>query len=70
MMSKYPHEDDDNQPNKPFNDAIDHFNKIEGNPMSSGTKMNQLPKGIRWIGYFIFVCILLIALGALIGNFF
>lgn len=47
---------DENEPNKPFNDVIDHFNKVEGNPMNHKTKMSRLPKGIRLIGYFFFVC--------------
>jgi hypothetical protein len=40
---------------EPFNDAIDHFNKIEGNPAHAvSTDWSKLPKPIRWIGYFMF----------------
>ncbi|MBS4192846.1 amino acid transporter [Bacillus sp. FJAT-49705] len=38
----------------PFNDAIDHFNKIEGNATDpSNAKLKNLPKPIKYIGYFI-----------------
>jgi hypothetical protein len=41
--------------NKPFNDVIDHFNKIEGNAANlAKTDMKKLPKPIRYIGYFMF----------------
>ena len=40
--------------NKPFNDVIDHFNKIEGNaPSPTNTKLRKLPKPIKLFGYFI-----------------
>jgi hypothetical protein len=39
--------------NKPFNDVIDHFNKIEGNAANlAKTDIKKLPKPIRYIGYF------------------
>ncbi|WHY64441.1 hypothetical protein [Neobacillus sp. SuZ13] len=40
--------------NKPFNDAIDHFNEIEGNAGNpSNAKINKLPKPLKilWILY-------------------
>jgi hypothetical protein len=46
--------------NKPFNDVIDHFNKIEGNASKVvKTDFKKLPKPIRLIGYFMiaFLCI-------------
>ncbi|WP_404451547.1 hypothetical protein LG329_14580 [Virgibacillus necropolis] len=67
-MSNHDNENDYNQPNKPFNDAIDHLNTIEGNPMKSETKMSQLPKGIRLIGYVFIACFILFIVAALIGN--
>ncbi|WP_281171469.1 hypothetical protein [Peribacillus kribbensis] len=37
--------------NKPFNDVIDHFNKIEGNASEIvKTDLKRLPKPIRFIG--------------------
>ncbi|MFF2879184.1 amino acid transporter [Gottfriedia sp. NPDC057991] len=40
--------------NKPFNDVIDHFNKIEGNAANAFNKetVKGLPKPIKYIGYF------------------
>jgi hypothetical protein len=39
--------------NKPFNDVIDHFNKIEGNVGNpANEKLQNLPKPIKYIGYF------------------
>jgi hypothetical protein len=39
--------------NKPFNDVIDHFNKIEGNAANlSKTDLRKLPKPLRYFGYF------------------
>jgi hypothetical protein len=38
---------------KPFNDAIDHFNKIEGNATNpKNADLNKLPKPLKYIGYF------------------
>ncbi len=40
--------------NKPFNDAIDHFNKIEGNAGNvNEDAIKNLPKPIKYVGYFI-----------------
>ena len=40
--------------NKPFNDVIDHSNKITGNATNpANAKLSQLPKPIKFIGYFI-----------------
>lgn len=40
--------------NKPFNDVIDHINKIEGNmAYVSKDAVKKLPKPIRFIGFFI-----------------
>lgn len=36
---------------KPFNDVIDHFDKVEGN--AGRGNLNKLPKPIRYFGYFI-----------------
>ena len=36
---------------KPFNDAVEHLNKIEGYPISKG---GNLPLPIKIIGYFMF----------------
>ena len=43
-----------NKENKPFNDVIDHINKIEGN-MAHVRKdaVKKLPKPIKFIGFFI-----------------
>lgn len=40
--------------NKPFNDVIDHMNKIEGNSAHvSKVAVKKLPKPIKYLGYFI-----------------
>lgn len=40
--------------NKPFNDVIDHFNKIEGNAGNpNNTKISRLPKPLKFFGYVI-----------------
>lgn len=40
--------------NKPFNEVIDHFNKIEGNAGSpNNAKINKLPKPLKFVGYII-----------------
>lgn len=36
--------------NKPFNDVIDHYDKIEGNAANGSLK--KLPKPLRYFGYF------------------
>jgi hypothetical protein len=39
--------------NKPFNDVIDHFNKIEGNAANlAKTDIKKLPKPLKYFGYF------------------
>ncbi|WP_066074575.1 hypothetical protein [Neobacillus soli] len=39
--------------NKPFNDVIDHFNKIEGNAINpTSAKLKRLPKPLKYFGYF------------------
>ncbi len=40
---------------KPFNDAMEHLNKIEGYPVSRGGK---LPLPIKVIGYFLLAGVL------------
>jgi len=42
--------------NKPFNDVIDHFNKIEENGTNpANSKFSRLPKPLKYIGYFMIV---------------
>ncbi|WP_088071872.1 amino acid transporter [Gottfriedia luciferensis] len=54
---------------QPFNDVIDHFNKIEGNtPRASNAKLNSLPKPIKYTGYFIIFFFLIAFLLTLIMN--
>lgn len=43
------------EPEKPFNDAMEHLNKIEGYPVSRGGK---LPLPIKVIGYFLLAGVL------------
>jgi hypothetical protein len=39
--------------NKPSNDVIDHFNEIEGNVGNpANTKINKLPRPLKYFGYF------------------
>jgi hypothetical protein len=41
--------------NKAFNDAIDHFNKIEGNVANlAKADLQKLPKPLKYFGYFMF----------------
>ncbi|WP_318508802.1 amino acid transporter [Bacillus sp. T3] len=55
--------------NKPFNDVIDHFNKIEGNAANlAKTDVNKLPKPIKYIGYFMIGFITLTILLMIILN--
>lgn len=55
------------KPDKPFNDAMEHLNKIEGYPISKG---GNLPLPIKIIGYFMFGgVILMLLLGVLISIF-
>ncbi|WP_160718673.1 hypothetical protein [Bacillus sp. USDA818B3_A] len=39
--------------NKPFNNVIDHFNKIEGNAANVVSKktLKKLPKPLKYFGY-------------------
>jgi hypothetical protein len=37
---------------KPFNDAMEHMNQIEGYP--TDVDLKKLPKPLRYFGYFIF----------------
>ncbi|MDR7240894.1 amino acid transporter [Neobacillus drentensis] len=40
--------------NKPFNDVIDHFNKIEGNAANlAKSDIKKLPKPLKYFGYFV-----------------
>jgi hypothetical protein len=42
-----------NKDNKPFNDAIDHLNKIEGNVANlAKADLNKLPRPLKYFGYF------------------
>lgn len=50
---------------KPFNDVIDHMNKIEGNNSNLGNvDLKKLPSPLKYFGYFVvgffFISILLI----------
>jgi len=54
------------EPEKPFNDAMDHLNKIEGYPVSRGGK---LPLPIKIIGYFLLAGVLFIVAGMLFNLF-
>ncbi|CEG28677.1 hypothetical protein [Bacillus sp. B-jedd] len=41
------------QDNKPFNEAIDHMNKVEGNVANlAKADLNKLPKPLKYFGYF------------------
>ncbi|WP_413363754.1 hypothetical protein [Lysinibacillus sp. 3P01SB] len=52
---------------KPFNDAMDHLNKIEGYPIRKGGK---LPLPIKIIGYFMFGGIIITLFLGLILSIF
>ncbi|WP_431801088.1 hypothetical protein [Halobacillus andaensis] len=56
----------DDKQNEPFNDAVEHQQKVEGQLKSSEGK---LPLPIRLIGYFLFGGIPLMLLFGLLGNF-
>lgn len=58
--------DSNEDPNKPFNDAMEHQHKVEGFPIN---KSGRLPLPIRLIGYFMFGGIILMTIFALLGNF-
>lgn len=39
--------------NKPFNDAMDHMNKVEGTVANlAKADLNKLPKPLKYFGYF------------------
>ncbi|QDP41500.1 hypothetical protein [Radiobacillus deserti] len=59
-MTKYTEE-----PDKPFNDAMEHMHHIEGYPITKGGK---LPLGIKIIGYFLFGGLFLMMLFAIVAN--
>ncbi|SOC41559.1 hypothetical protein [Ureibacillus acetophenoni] len=52
---------------KPFNDAMEHLNRVEGYPISKG---GNLPLPIKIIGYFMFGGITLMILLGLILSIF
>ncbi|GAA0606866.1 hypothetical protein GCM10009001_25150 [Virgibacillus siamensis] len=60
----------DPPPNEPFNDAIDHMNKIEGNPYRNDTSVSQLPKGIRLLFYVLLGFVGLLIIGIVYGTWF
>lgn len=49
---------------KPFNDVIEHFNKIEGNAAMGDLK--KLPKPLKYLVYFIIIFISIAILLAII----
>lgn len=53
---------DPKESEKPFNDAMEHLNKIEGYPVS---RVGKLPLPIKIIGYFLLAGILFIVAGML-----
>ncbi|GGD14083.1 hypothetical protein [Pontibacillus salipaludis] len=53
--------------NKPFNDAIAHKQDIEGFPKTRG---GRLPLPIKLIGYFLVGGMIIMFLFGFIGNFF
>lgn len=55
-----------NERQKPFNDAMEHLNKIEGYPVSRGGK---LPLPIKVIGYVLLAGVLFIIAGMLFNLF-
>lgn len=57
-------ENQDENKRVPFNDAMEHLNKVEGFPISKGGK---LPFPIKLIGYFMLGGLILILLGLLVN---
>jgi hypothetical protein len=56
---------------KPFNDVIDHYHKVEGNASKIyKTDFKKLPKPIRFIGYLIVFGLSLSFLFMIILNIF
>ncbi len=57
----------DNQSNdKPFNDAMEHQQNIEGSPIPKET--GKLPFPIKLIGFFLLFSVILIIVFAIIGG--
>lgn len=57
--------------NKPFNDVIDHFNKIEGNATNlAKADLKKLPKPLKYFGYFMAVFFSISILLMIILNLF
>lgn len=55
---------------KPFNDVIDHLNKIEGNATnSSNAKLKNLPGPLKFFGYFVIGFFSITILFIIIANF-
>lgn len=54
---------------KPFNDAVDHLNSIEGFPTNK-PDLNMLPKFLRYFGYFFVAFFSLSVLMIIIGIIF
>ncbi len=52
--------------NKPFNDAMEHQQNVEGAPIPN---TGELPLPIKVIGYFLIGGIILILVFGLVGNF-
>ncbi|MBT2656709.1 amino acid transporter [Bacillus sp. ISL-18] len=54
---------------KPFNDVIDHFNKIEGNATNpTNAKLKRLPKPLKYFGYFMIGFLLISFLLVIVLN--
>lgn len=58
-----------NDEKKPFNDAIDHFNKVEGNMAFGKNDLKRLPRPLRFIGYIIIGFLSISFLLMIIFNF-
>ncbi|MBD1222096.1 hypothetical protein [Virgibacillus halodenitrificans] len=52
--------------NKPFNDAMEHQQNVEGDPIPHS---GEFPRPIKIIGYFLIGGIILILVFGLVGNF-
>ena len=63
-------DDPDNEPiDEPFNDVIDHFNKIEGNAgKPSNADLGKSPKPLKYFGYFVIGFFLVAILLSVILN--
>ncbi|QAY68472.1 hypothetical protein ET464_11655 [Paenibacillus protaetiae] len=49
-----------------FNDATDHYRNIMGAP-SQKANLNQMPKPLRWFGYFFYTVIALMVVSFVIS---